>query len=202
MTGMGMAGVDPPQAAPSEDEGTLRLEEWSYEDLTQYFKELFAIGDENGEGVLQPKEVHTLCAMSGFNLTTEILDTAIEEADTNKDGVIDYFEFVPMLLSLLRNGQNVVKLSPELRDASAESLSSYFMCVFAIADVNQDGVLSKPEVKSVLTACGYELDEAHVSRLVEEADMNGDGLLQYDEFVPMILKMLGKDDPLATPPQR
>jgi len=196
MTVVVMSDVDPPPA--SED--SLRLEDWSYDDLTQYFKELFAIGDENGDGVLQPEEVRSLCEMSGFNMTPEMVDTVIKEADKNNDGVIDYTEFVPMLLSLLGNDQKsneldleeIAAMSPEIVAASTESLKSYFMCVFAIADENQDGVLSKSEVKELLTACGYDLDAAAVSRLVDEADTNDDGVLQYEEFVPMILKMLGK----------
>jgi len=129
-----------------------------------------------------------------------MVDTVIKEADKNNDGVIDYTEFVPMLLSLLGNDQKsneldleeIAAMSPEIVAASTESLKSYFMCVFAIADENQDGVLSKSEVKELLTACGYDLDAAAVSRLVDEADTNDDGVLQYEEFVPMILKMLGK----------
>ena len=59
-----------------------------------------------------------------------------------------------MLLSLLGNDQKgneldleeIAAMSPEIVAASTESLKSYFMCVFAIADENQDGVLSKSEV--------------------------------------------------------
>ena len=58
-----------------------------------------------------------------------------------------------MLLSLLGNDQKgneldleeIAAMSPEIVAASTESLKSYFMCVFAIADENQDGVLSKSE---------------------------------------------------------
>ena len=78
------------------------------------------------------------------------------------------------------------------KDNTPESLSNYFMCAFAIADDDQDGVLSTDEVATMLRTCGYEFGDADITRIVQEVDTNHDGVLQYPEFVQMILNVIGK----------
>ncbi|CAE8685046.1 unnamed protein product [Polarella glacialis] len=55
---------------------------------------------------------------------------------------------------------------------------------FAKADRNKNGVLSKRELKAVLVA--LKLSEQDVDELISEADVDGDGCLNLDEFIDWI----------------
>merc|ERR1712166_212874 len=60
-----------------------------------YLKELFSIGDANGAGVLTKTELRNLLQLCGFEFSDQEINKFISEADTDKDGVINYEEFVP-----------------------------------------------------------------------------------------------------------
>ena len=38
---------------------------------------------------------------------------------------------------------------------------------------------------------GFEFSASDIDSMIAEADANHDGMIQYEEFVPMILKCLG-----------
>ena len=71
-------------------------------DLEDYLKQLFAIGDANGDGVLQPAELTKLLGLCGFNLSDEQVAELVQSADVNGDGVIEYDEFAPVAAQLLK----------------------------------------------------------------------------------------------------
>ena len=71
-------------------------------DLDKYVHDLFAIGDTNGDGVLEPRELKKLLQMSGFKLSAKEIHTFVQQADTNNDGVIEYREFAPVMSAMLQ----------------------------------------------------------------------------------------------------
>ena len=73
---------------------------------------------------------------------------------------------------------------------STEELHRYFSGLFQIADVNGDGVLQPNELTKLLQLCGLDLTPEEVVTFISHADVNHDGLIQYEEFVPLATKML------------
>jgi len=51
-------------------------------------------------------------------------------------------------------------------------------------DLNSDGVISKPELQRVLQA--VKMDPTHIDDIMRHADRNGDGKIQYSEFINWI----------------
>ena len=72
----------------------------------------------------------------------------------------------------------------------AEDLEQYFKGLFSIADANGDGVLQPDELEKLLQLCGFALSAEEIAQFVSEADTNHDGVIEYDEFVPVATKML------------
>jgi len=52
---------------------------------------------------------------------------------------------------------------------------------FEAIDVNQDGELSHEELTPYLAELGYSIDE--INAILDEADVNKDGVIEFDEFV-------------------
>lgn len=47
-------------------------------------------------------------------------------------------------------------------------------------DKNKDGLISSTELRHVMTNLGEKLSEAEVDDMIKEADMDGDGMVNYD----------------------
>jgi hypothetical protein len=51
---------------------------------------------------------------------------------------------------------------------------------FQIFDINGDGYISREELREVLTKMGESMTEQEVDEMMEKADKNGDGKIDYD----------------------
>merc|ERR1712216_945087 len=93
----------PKKALAPAEKASKALEVSSYNQATleKYFKRLFKMGDVNRDGVLQPEEVSALLKLTGFQFDDSTIAAIVRDADTNHDGVIEYEEFVPMMLKTL-----------------------------------------------------------------------------------------------------
>ncbi|KAM3182867.1 hypothetical protein ACTXT7_011493 [Hymenolepis weldensis] len=52
-------------------------------------------------------------------------------------------------------------------------------------DVNNDGVIDSSDLKALMGDIGNELRESEIFDMIQEADKNGDGVVDYDEFVEL-----------------
>ena len=67
----------------------------------------------------------------------------------------------------------------KLSSAQAEELKK----AFAVMDTNGDGVVTKDELKSLLKGLGEDVNDEVVDEMIKMADENGDGKIQFQEFV-------------------
>jgi len=165
--------------------------------LERYLQRLFKIGDKDGNGVLDSLELHDLLCKSGFNLDEETINQIMVSADTNHDGVIQYDEFVPAMRNLIAQIPRSDGGMPGVQDVSSTELTSYLQRLFKIGDTNGDGVLQPAEFESLLRKSGFEFDDAMISKICEAADVNHDGLIEYDEFVPAIMALVHNTQPAS-----
>merc|ERR1711935_585248 len=72
------------------------------EQLELYFQRLFKIGDRDGNGVLDSLEFRDVLRKSKFMFDNETISRILVAADTNRDGVIQYSEFLPAMRALFQ----------------------------------------------------------------------------------------------------
>ena len=72
----------------------------------------------------------------------------------------------------------------------AGRMADYWHGLFEIGDTNWDGVLSLEECATLLSQSGFNFPWHKIDALVRAADVNKDGVIGYDEFVPAILRVL------------
>eukprot|EP00434_Breviolum_minutum_P036116 symbB.v1.2.031988.t1/scaffold3776.1/size50502/3 len=58
---------------------------------------------------------------------------------------------------------------------------------FKVFDRDRDGFISGGELRASMTNLGERLNDAEVDEMIKEADLDGDGLINYDEFVRMMM---------------
>ncbi|OWF37728.1 calmodulin-A-like isoform X2 [Mizuhopecten yessoensis] len=141
------------------------------EDQIAEFKEAFSLFDKDGDGTITSKELGTVMRSLGQHPTESDLKDMVNEVDTDGNGTIDFPEFLAMMVNQLQGASN----DEELREA------------FRVFDKDGNGLISAAELRHVMISLGEKLTEEEVDEMIKEADMNGDGQIDYDEFVKMML---------------
>ncbi|XP_073366923.1 calmodulin-3 isoform X2 [Aegilops tauschii subsp. strangulata] len=138
------------------------------------FKEAFSLFDKDGDGSITTKELGTVMRSLGQNPTEAELQDMINEVDADGNGTIDFPEFLNLMARKMKDTDS----EEELKEA------------FRVFDKDQNGFISAAELRQVMTNLGEKLSEEEVEEMVREADVDGDGQINYDEFV----KEKGEED--------
>eukprot|EP00092_Neocalanus_flemingeri_P055916 GFUD01066221.1.p1 GENE.GFUD01066221.1~~GFUD01066221.1.p1 ORF type:complete len:145 (+),score=66.17 GFUD01066221.1:79-513(+) len=136
---------------------------------TAEFKEAFDTFDKDGSGTISSEELLGVMRAMGQNPTEDELLNLVLEVDVDGNGTIDFPEF----LDMMKKKAGEVDEGAELREA------------FKIFDRNRDGYIDMKELKKVVAMLGTMLTKEEVEEFMAEADKDGNGKLDYDEFVKM-----------------
>ena len=135
------------------------------------FKEAFQIFDKDGDGLITTKELGTVMRSLGQNLSEDELKEMIEEVDTDKSGNIDFQEFLGLMAWKMKESG----IEEELIEA------------FKVFDRDGNGMISAHELRFVMSTSGEQLTEDDIEEMIRQADENGDGYIDYEEFVRMMM---------------
>ncbi|XP_022851078.1 calmodulin-like protein 7 [Olea europaea var. sylvestris] len=80
----------------------------------------------------------------------------------------------------------------KVKTASANKIE--IRSVFATFDKNKDGFITKHELKESLKNIGIFEGEKHVADMFGRVDVNGDGLIDFDEFCELFESISGTKD--------
>merc|ERR1711976_262154 len=138
------------------------------------FKEAFQEFDKDGSGTITTKELLPILRSIGQNPTEDEILNLVIEYDVNGDGTIDFDEFLEMMQKVSKDLDQTV----EIREA------------FKIFDRDGNGYIDAKELKHVVTRMGHVLTSAEADEFMKEADLDGDGKLDYNEFVAMMMQSI------------
>ena len=136
------------------------------------FEEAFALFDTDGDGCITTKELGKVMRSLGQDPSDIQLQDMINEVDIDGSGTIEFAEF----LALITRKTEESEAEDELRE------------IFRVFDEDGDGYISAVELKHVMRNLGEKLRDEDVKKMIEEADMDGDGKLNYEEFAKMMLR--------------
>uniref|UniRef100_A0A336KJR2 CSON004991 protein n=1 Tax=Culicoides sonorensis TaxID=179676 RepID=A0A336KJR2_CULSO len=134
------------------------------------FKEAFMLFDKDEDGTISVTELGVVMRSLGQRPTETELRDMVNEWDENGNGTIEFNEFLQMMSKKLTFSDG----EDELKEA------------FRVFDKNNDGLISSSELRHVMTNLGEKLTQQEADDMLKEADMDGDGMVNYNEFV-MIL---------------
>ncbi|KAH3853186.1 hypothetical protein DPMN_095708 [Dreissena polymorpha] len=135
------------------------------------FRQAFKIFDKNKDNAICAKELGSMMKSLGQSVTENDIRTMINHADLNKNGVIDFEEFVNMMIGYKQHADP----QQELREA------------FRLCDKDNNGFISSEELRHVMTNLGEKLTDQEVSEMIRAADTNGDGMVDYNEFIKLLI---------------
>ncbi len=134
-------------------------------------REMFEYFDKDKDGTISINELGNVMRSLGANPTQSNLQEMINEIDQDGCGKIEFRDFLHLFANKLNE--------PETEEDLLE--------VFKIFDMDGNGNISAQELKHVLTTLGEKLTEDEVDTMLMEADSNGDGTINYKEFVSLMM---------------
>merc|ERR1712156_1271172 len=134
------------------------------------FKEAFDEFDKDHSGAISSDELLGVLRAMGQNPTEDELLNLVLEVDIDGNGTIEFGEF----LNMMKQKAGEVDEEADLREA------------FKIFDRDKDGYISMKELKKVANMLGTMLTKEELDEFMAEADKDGNGKLDYDEFVKML----------------
>merc|ERR1712226_39814 len=136
----------------------------------QEYREVFEDFDKNKSGRISLAELGDMLTNLGKIIPSEKdLGDVMEEIDTDKNGGIDFPEF----LNFMTIGRNSRKNS----DASEYSE------IFDIMDVDKNGFISAEDLKKVTDQLGQKLSSLHIKEMIEDATDGHAGLISKEQFL-------------------
>ncbi|XP_035669404.1 calmodulin-A isoform X2 [Branchiostoma floridae] len=166
------AQVYAPRSLPTQlGDGHVLADQLTEEQIAE-FKEAFSLFDKDGDGTITTKELGTVMRSLGQNPTEAELQDMINEVDADGNGTIDFPEFLTMMARKMKDTDS----EEEIREA------------FRVFDKDGNGFISAAELRHVMTNLGEKLTDEEVDEMIREADIDGDGQVNYEEFVIMMSK--------------
>ncbi|XP_002047651.3 calmodulin [Drosophila virilis] len=143
-------------------------------DLTDYeleeFKRAFQILDRDGEGSIQARELGVFMRDLGKVPTESELQAMINQVDLDGNGSIDFEEFVSAMMAKLNTRAD----EDVLREA------------FSVYDKENTGYIGVDQLRTVMIALKLKPTDEELDELIREGDIDGDGYLNYEEFVQLM----------------
>lgn len=140
------------------------------EQIAEY-KQAFEVMDKDGSGNIDADELVQLFKQLGRNPSKEQLKAMIAKADLDGDGEISFNEFC----SMMSKRDKFVTFETELKDA------------FAVFDKDGDGSITAQELLQTMKDLGENIGDDEIELMINEADMNGDGEMDFNEFVRIMM---------------
>ncbi|KAM0813728.1 putative EF-hand domain-containing protein [Seiridium cardinale] len=163
------------------------------EEQVSEFKEAFSLFDKDGDGQITTKELGTVMRSLGQNPSESELQDMINEVDADNNGTIDFPEFLTMMARKMKDTDSEEEIReafkvrwPRIAPYRLEACAANkFMKVF---DRDNNGFISAAELRHVMTSIGEKLTDDEVDEMIREADQDGDGRIDYNEFVQLMMQ--------------
>jgi len=194
------------------EEGGLVAEERTIFDmddaeLQDFILDIFLQFDADASGYLDRKEFKK-CLQSAElgNLGKKEIRRIMSEADENDDGVLEYREFVPVMVEIVHGLKAKAEAAAAKEEAEEEAreavemhllhgmpreeLEALMSGIFMAADADGSGVLDRKEFSKCLKSAELGLSRKEINLLLSECDVDGDGKISYAEFMPLCFNIL------------
>ncbi len=138
------------------------------EEDIQNLKSEFLNIDKNNDSSISYEELKDV--LKKYNLSDENIQKMYRAADTDKDGKINYTEFIASVL-----------------DEKTDLREVYLTEAFISFDKDGNHKISKDELMDILKVKEGSNKVKSIEKMINSADKNGDGQIDYQEFLDMFL---------------
>lgn len=135
------------------------------------YEEAFEMFDKDKDGTISAYELATAMRSLGQEPTDHEVQEMIAEVDLDGDGKININEFIVLMTKRTQDTQT----EEEVINA------------FRVFDKDGYGLIATNELKHIMMTIGDKMTEEEANEMIAEADIDDDGLINYEEFVRMMM---------------
>ncbi|KAL4601813.1 hypothetical protein ACB092_10G009300 [Castanea dentata] len=132
-------------------------------------REIFRSFDRNNDGSLTQLELGSLLRSLGLKPSPEQLETLIQKTDKNSNGLIEFSEFITLV-------------APDLLPAKSPYTEDQLRQLFKLFDRDGNGFITAAELAHSMAKLGHALTAEELTGMIKEADLDGDGTINFEEF--------------------
>ncbi|TNM97174.1 hypothetical protein fugu_015330, partial [Takifugu bimaculatus] len=138
-------------------------------------REAFVEFDKDKDGFITCKDLGNLMRTMGYMPTEMELIELSQNINMNLGGRVDFEDFTELMTpKLLAETAGMIGLK-ELKDAFREF------------DIDGDGSITSEELRNaMIKLLGEKANKTEIDAIVRDADSNGDGTVDFEEFVKMM----------------
>merc|ERR1711934_511105 len=137
------------------------------------FRKNFNLFDKKRTGSIPIADMGTVLRSLGQNPTEAELAALMEEVDKDKSGTVEFEEFVDLMS---RTNKTKEQMEEEIKNA------------FLTFDADGSGFIDRQELVEAFTTMGDPVDEETINGMIAEADLDGDGKINYAELTKIMLE--------------
>jgi Ca2+-binding EF-hand superfamily protein len=145
---------------------------------TKDVQKAFKTFDTNNDGAIDRSELTQALTSGGMNFTQQEIDAIFNAADVDKDGQVDYEEFIclmcPSAAAIVCKFRSQYKNLDDVKAA------------FKRFDSNGDGALDRNELGAAMKSSGQSYSDVEIDAIFSLGDTDGDGEVSLQEFVELM----------------
>lgn len=140
------------------------------EERLKELREIFDMFDDDNSGTVSTSELANAMRNMGLNPTEKEVQELIRDKVEGDELTFEQF------VKLTEDMDNPADEEEEMRQA------------FSVFDKDGSGTITAEELRVVMMNLGEKMTEEEVDEMVREADLDGDGEINYQEFVKMMTR--------------
>ena len=140
-------------------------------EFKKQYQDAFEMFDKDKDGAITARELGNMMRSIGQNPTDEEVMAMIKEVDLNSDGKIELDEFMTLMA----------------RNSPDTQTEDEVINAFRVFDKEGNGLIATAELKHIMMTIGDKMTEAEADEMIHEADIDDDGVINYEEFVRMMM---------------
>ncbi|EGB12586.1 hypothetical protein AURANDRAFT_16033, partial [Aureococcus anophagefferens] len=130
----------------------------------------FAAADLDQSGTLDQEEIYKVLSAHA-KISEAQASKLMEDADADKSGALDFEEFLEVIAT------------SRLKKNAGSWWRSWLPAVFREIDEDRSGFIDKTEMQACLKRLGAKATAKEAARVLKVADLDGNGVLDFDEFL-------------------
>ncbi|MBD3254165.1 MAG: hypothetical protein GF383_03690 [Candidatus Lokiarchaeota archaeon] len=142
------------------------------DDELHKMRRLFSMCDKDGSGAITLNELSSVLKELGYNYSNEKLKQMVQDVDKNFDDQITFHEFMQLYKKQILFTEKEEKIR----------------AAFEIIDSDKSGFVTFEELQKVMHEVGGNLSNEELYAMIEEADVNKDAKISFEEFIQLMRK--------------